>query len=104
MLLDAHSRRVLGRAMADHLRTALALDALTMALDRRRPATGLVHHPDRGCRYIAAAYQEILTAHAITVAMSRVDDCDDNALAERFFATLTRELVASASFLNGGID
>jgi len=94
VLRDAHSRRVPGRAMADHLRTELALDALTMALDRRRPAMGLVHHTDRGCRYTAAAYQEIPTAHALTVAMSRVGDRDDNALAERFFATLTRELVA----------
>ncbi len=93
VLLDAHSRRVIGRALADHLRTALALDALTMALDRRRPATGLVHHTDRGCQYMAGAYQEALTAQAITVAMSRAGDCYDNALAERFFATLKRELV-----------
>jgi len=93
VLLDAHSRRVIGWAMADHLRTELALDALTMALDRRRPATGLVHHTDRGCQYTAAASQEMLTAQAIAISMSRVGDCYDNALAERFFATLKRELV-----------
>lgn len=93
VLLDAHSRRVIGWAMADHLCTELALDALTTALDRRRPATGLVHHTDRGCQYTAGAYQETLTAQAITVSMSRAGDCYDNALAESFFATLKRELV-----------
>ena len=55
MLRDAHSRRVVGWALADHLRTALALDALTMALGARRPPPGLVHHTDRGCQYTAAA-------------------------------------------------
>ncbi len=92
-VLDAFSRRIVGWAMADHLRTELALDALTMALDRRRPAPGLVHHTDRGCQYTAGAYQETLTAQAITVSMSRAGDCYDNALAESFFATLKRELV-----------
>jgi len=57
MLLDAHSRRVVGWAMADHLRTELALDALAMALRARRPGAGLVHHTDRGSQYTAAAYQ-----------------------------------------------
>ena len=93
VLLDAHSRRVIGRAMADHLRTELALDALTMALDRRRPATGLVHHTDRGCQYTAGAYQDTRTAQASSISMSRAGDCYDNAPAERFFATLKRELV-----------
>jgi len=55
LLLDAHSRRVIGWAMADHLRTALALDALVMALRARRPGANLVHHTDRGCQYTAAA-------------------------------------------------
>ena len=55
VLLDAHSRRVVGWAMADHLRTALPLDALMVALGARRPPPGLVHHTDRGCQYTAAA-------------------------------------------------
>jgi putative transposase len=98
VLLDAHSRRVIGWAMADHLRAELALDALTMALDRRRPATGLVHHTDRGCQYTAGAYQEALTAQAIAASMSRTGDCYDNAMAESFFATLKAELIETRSW------
>ena len=93
VLVDVYSRRVVGWAMADHLRAELATDALTMALLRRRPAAGLVHHTDRGCQYTAAAYQAMLAAHGITVSMSRAGDCLDNALAESFFATLKAELV-----------
>jgi len=93
VLLDAHSRRVVGWAMADHLRAELALDALAMALWHRRPAPGLVHHADRGGQYTAAAYQAALAARDITASMSRAGDCYDNAMAERFFATLKAELV-----------
>lgn len=92
VLLDAHSRRVVGWAMADHLRTALALDALTMALARRRPGAGLVHHTDRGCQYTAAAYREALAARGVTASMSRSGNCLDNAMAESFFATLKAEI------------
>ncbi len=93
VLLDAHSRRVVGWAMADHLRGELALAALAMALRARRPAPGLVHHTDRGCQYTAEAYQETLAAHGVTASMSRAGDCLDNAMAESFFATLKAELV-----------
>ena len=93
-LLDACSRRVVGWAMADHLGTDLALDALTMALTRRRPAAGeLVHHTDRGCQYTADRYQAVLAAHGVTCSMSRTRDCYDNAMAESFFATLKTELI-----------
>jgi transposase InsO family protein len=93
VLLFAHSRRVVGWAMADHLRTELALDALAMALACRRPAAGLVHHTDRGCQYTAAAYQAALAAHGLVGSMSRSGDCLDNAMAESFLATLKAELV-----------
>jgi putative transposase len=95
-LLDADSRRVVGWAMADHLRTDLALDALAMALTRRRPAAGegeLVHHTDRGCQYTADRYQAVLVAHGVTCSMSRRGNCLDNAMAESFFATLKSELI-----------
>jgi putative transposase len=93
-LLDVYSRRIVGWAMADHLRTELAVDALTMALQQRRPLSGqLVHHTDRGCQYTARAYQAVLTAHGVTCSMSRAGDCYDNALAESFFGTLKAELV-----------
>ena len=93
VLLDACSRRVVGWAMADHVRTELALEALAMALQARRPAAGLVHHTDRGCQYTAHAYQALLASHGIAASMSRVGDCDDNAMAERCFATLKAELI-----------
>lgn len=93
-LLDAHSRRVIGWAMADHLRVELALEALAMALRERRPRRNeLVHHSDRGSQYTAGAYQAVLEAHGIRCSMSRKGDCLDNAMAESFFATLKRELM-----------
>jgi transposase InsO family protein len=96
-LLDAYSRRVVGWAMADHLRTELALDALAMALARRRPQNGhLVHHTDRGCQYTADRYQAVLAASGISCSMSRTANCYDNAMAESFFATLKRELIQRA--------
>ena len=92
MLLDAHSRRVVGWAMADHLRAELALDALAMALRSRHPEAGLVHHSDRGCQYTAEAYQAALAARGVTASMSRAGECLDNAMAESFFATLKAEV------------
>jgi len=93
VLLDAHSRRVVGWAMADHLRTELALGALRMALRARRPGAGLVHHTDRGCQYTASSYRAALAARGVTASMSRAGECLDNAVAESFFATLKAELV-----------
>ena len=93
VLLDAHSRRVVGWAMADHLRTELPLDALRMALAARHPAPGLIHHTDRGCQYTAGGYREALAARGIVISMSRPGDCYDNAMAESFFATLKAELI-----------
>jgi len=98
VLLDAHSRRVVGWAMADHLRTELALDALRMALRARRPGAGLVHHTDRGSQYTAVAYRTTLAAHGVTASMSRAGDCYDNAVAESFFATLKAELIDTRSW------
>jgi len=93
VLLDAHSRRIVGWAMAAHLRAELAERALAMALLRRRPPPGLVHHTDRGGQYTAAAYQARLADRGIVCSMSRAGECLDNAVAESFFATLKAELV-----------
>jgi len=94
VLLDACSRRVVGWAMADHMRTDLVLEALRMAVGQRRPIGGeLVHHTDRGSQYTSHAYQEALVALGIICSMSRAGDCYDNALAESFFSTLKGELV-----------
>jgi putative transposase len=92
-VLDAFSRRVVGWAMADHLRTELVLDALDLALATRRPAAGLVHHSDRGCQYTSLAFGRRLAESGLVPSMSRTGDCWDNAVAESFFATLKRELV-----------
>lgn len=102
VLLDAHSRRVVGWAMADHLRTELALDALQMAFGARRPQPGLVHHTDRGCQYTAAAYREALAARGRICSMSQSGDCLDNAMAESFFATLKAEAHRHATLADAG--
>jgi len=94
-LLDVHSRRVVGWALADHLRTELAVEALELALAQRRPVAGaLVNHTDRGCQYTAHTYQALLDQQGITPSMSRRGDCYDNAMAESFNATIKQELVA----------
>jgi transposase InsO family protein len=100
VLLAVYSRRIVGWAMADHLRTDLALAALEMALSqRRRPPRQLVHPTDRGCQYTATAYQARLADAGITVSMSRTGDCFDNALAESFFGSFKSELVDDAHWL-----
>ncbi len=93
ILLDAHARRVVGWALADHLRKELATEALAMALRARQPPAGLVHHTARGCQYTARDDQAIRTSRGGVASMSRATDCYDNAMAERFFATLKAERI-----------
>jgi transposase InsO family protein len=93
VVLDLATRRVVGWGMGTTLETSLVLQALRMALRRRRPPAGLLHHSDRGCQYASAAYRAALAAAGITASMSRPGDCWDNAVAESFFATLKWELV-----------
>ena len=94
VVLDACTRRVVGWAMADHLRAELVVDALDMALWNRRPAEGLVHHSDHGSQYTSLAFGRRCRQAGLAVSMGSVGDCFDNALAESFFATLECELVA----------
>jgi transposase InsO family protein len=94
VILDAFSRRVVGWAMADHLQASLAIDALKMAIEQRKPAPGsLIHHSDRGIQYACSDYTELLAAHDITPSMSRVGNPYDNAKAERFMRTLKTEQI-----------
>ena len=93
VVMDLFSRRVVGWAMTPHLRTELALDALRMALGRRMPEPGLVHHSDRGVQYAAHAYQNVLHQHGIVCSMSRKGDCWDNAVVESFFSRIKTELL-----------
>ena len=94
VVLDAYSRRVVGWAMADHLRTGLVLDALAMAVQRRRPQSGLIHHSDHGCQYTSLAFGRRCRESGIAQSMGSVGDCYDNAMAESFNATLECELIA----------
>jgi putative transposase len=96
VILDLASRRVVGWSMSDSLNTTLAVDALDMALQHRRPERGLIHHSDRGVQYACEAYQQLLAYHGICPSMSRQGNCWDNAVAESFFATLERELIDDA--------
>jgi transposase InsO family protein len=93
VLIDLGSRMVVGWAMRETLDAELCLAALRMALERRRPRAGLLHHSDRGSQYAATDYRELLAAHHLTASMSRRANCYDNAVAESFFATLRWELL-----------
>jgi putative transposase len=92
-IMDLFSRKIVGWAMRDHLRTELASSALAMALQRQRPAVGLIHHSDRGVQYASHDYRVALAAAGMTASMSRKADCFDNAPMESFFHTLKTELV-----------
>ena len=92
-ILDLFSRSVVGWATSATNDRFLALEALAVALRRRGPSPGLVHHSDRGSPYASEDYRRALADHGITASMSRTGDCWDNAVAESFFATLKAELV-----------
>ena len=92
VVLDVWSRRVIGWAMETHLRTALVLTALDMAIAQRKPAQ-VIHHSDQGCQYTAVAFGLRCRAAGVRPSMGSVGDCFDNALCESFFATLECELL-----------
>jgi transposase InsO family protein len=98
VILDLASRMVVGWAMQPTLAQSLTHAALQMAVVRRRPLPGVVHHSDRGVQYAAAAYRACLITHGMTPSMSRKGDCYDNAVVESFFATLEWELIANADW------
>jgi len=92
-VLDLCSRKLVGWSMADHMETDLIADALRMAIARRNPGAGLLHHSDRGSQYASDAYQHLLKTNGMDVSMSRKGDCWDNACMESFWSTLKTELV-----------
>ena len=98
VIVDLCSRFAVGWAMSERVTDDLTLAALGMALARRRPAAGLVHHSDRGSQYASGDYQRVLAQHGIVCSMSRRGDCWDNAVAESFFATVKVELVHDAAW------
>jgi putative transposase len=95
---DAYSRRIVGWSMADHLRHELVVDALQMAVSRRRPGPGLIHHSDQRSQYVALGFGQKARDAGIAVSMGSKGDCYDNAVAESFFATLKKELVHRRSW------
>lgn len=97
-VMDRWSRRVVGLAMAEHLRTELVSAALAQARTQRRPAPGCLHHSDRGCQYASADYRRLLAAHGLEASMSRAGNCYDNAAMESFWSTLKNELVHRQTF------
>jgi transposase InsO family protein len=92
-VMDLYSRKIVGWAMRDHLRSELPMAALIMALQHQRPGAGLIHHSDRGVQYACDAYRAALQRADIRASMSRKGDCLDNAPMESFFHTLKTELV-----------
>ena len=97
-ILDVHSRKIIGWAMENHLKTELVVDALQMAVWKRRPAPGLVHHSDQGVQYTALSFGERLREVGITPSMGRTGSALDNAMAESFVSTLKAELVSRLEF------
>ena len=98
VVLDIYSRMVIGWAMDAHRDEALVEQAARMALARRQPAPGLLHHSDRGSQYTAADYRELLASFGVILSMSGKGDCYDNSLMESFFGTLKTECVDRQSF------
>jgi putative transposase len=92
-VIDLCSRKIVGWSMAEHMRTELVSDALSMAIARRSPGKALLHHSDRGVQYACEDYQRLLESHGIHASMSGKGDCWDNAVMESFWSTLKNELV-----------
>jgi transposase InsO family protein len=92
-VIDLASRRVVGWALADHMRTELVEDALKMAFVQRAPEEGVIFHSDRGCQYTSGDFAELARENGVVLSVSRKGECWDNAVAESFFATIKRELI-----------
>ncbi len=97
-VLDLHSRRIVGWAMSASPGQALAINALQMALARRLPACGTIHHSDQGSQYTSKAYQQLVGEAGLTPSMSRKGMPYDNAVMESFFSSLKQELTHHESF------
>jgi len=90
---DLYSRRIVGWSMADHMRAELVTDALEMAIKRRRPEPGLIHHSDQGSQYVSLAFGQKVRDNGIARSMGKVGTAYDNSVAETFFATLKKDLI-----------
>lgn len=93
IVIDLFSRRIVGWSMANRMRTSMVIGALRLALGRRLPGAGLLHHSDRGSQYASGAYRSALDELGIICSMSRKGNCWDNAVSESFFSTIKHELI-----------
>lgn len=91
--MDLLSKRIVGYAMADHMKTELIIDCLNMAITHRKPPKGLIHHSDRGSQYTSYKFQNKLQAHGFQASFTGTGACLDNAAIESFWATLKKELI-----------
>jgi transposase InsO family protein len=98
VLIDLYSRMVVGWSMRADMDRALCMNAVKMAVAKRRPGPGLLHHTDRGSQYASGDYRALLVGNGMVCSMSRKGDCWDNAVSESFFKTLKAELVDEADF------
>ncbi len=98
VLLDLHSRRVIGWAVSNRMKRDLAIRALKMAIALGQPPKGCIHHTDRGSQYCSHDYQKLLRQHGLQVSMSGTGNCYDNAVVETFFKTIKAELLWQRSW------
>lgn len=91
--MDLFNKGIVGWSMSDSLKSKIAVDALDMAIAKRKPQHGLIHHSDSGVQYACSEYQEVLCKNGFQCSMSRKGDCWDNAVMESFFSTLKKELI-----------
>lgn len=99
-VMDLYSRKIVGWSMSETMNTAMAIAALKMAIYRRRPPKGLMHHSDRGVQYASYAYQDVLKDNPMICSMSRKGNCWDNAPMESFFSTLKTECINDKIYLS----
>lgn len=97
-VMDCYSRKIVGWSMSERMPAELACDALSMAIERRKPDEGLLHHSDRGVQYACEKYQSLLAEREIECSMSRTGNCYDNAMKESFWSTLKREAIGERKF------
>jgi transposase InsO family protein len=100
--MDLYSRKIVGWAMAPHMRAELVCSAMQLAIAQRQPEPGLVAHSDRGSQYAGSDYQALLARHGMRCSMSRKGNCWDNAVMERFFLNLKMERVWRKDYANQG--
>jgi transposase InsO family protein len=102
IIIDLYGRKVVGWSMNERITKELVLEALEMAINRRKPARGLIFHSDRGSQYASHEFQRMLWEHGFISSMSRKGNCWDNAVSESFFSTLKTELIYQNQYESRG--